>query len=376
LSVDKANPASHLYKRLGYEIASERRTSLTTKKRLKGGTKLTPMRIILKIFKWALKSVGLLLAAIILAGLVFRMFAPAPQPPGELIDIGGFSLHINTTGAQNNKPTLIIESGAGAPSEYYYWLGEMLKDSIRIVRYDRAGIGYSDLSDAPRDPETIAEELHTLLEKAGESPPYILAGHSYGGHYIRVFTELYPDEVAGLVFIDAPHPNSSERLNMPPEPKFLSALYKVGAITGDLGVLGLGDRVLGPILRAPGLPEEVTNRYLDYTLNGKYLWGYLEEEKWYPELVERSGSINDFGSRPVRVFSGTNLNEKGLVNLGLNPEEVRAERRKMQEEIAGLSTNGQAFFLEGGHITIFSLKENATIICKEILKLLVELETG
>lgn len=316
---------------------------------------------------------GLLLAMVILAGLVFRLFTPVPQPPGELIDVGGFSLHINATGAQNDKPTLLIESGAGAPSEYYYWLGEMLRDSMRVVRYDRAGIGYSDLSDAPRDPETIAGELHTLLEKAGESPPYILAGHSYGGHYIRVFTALYPDEVAGLVFIDAPHPNSSERLNTPPEPKFLKALYKVGAITGDLGVLGLGDRVLGPILRAPGLPEEVTNRYLDYTLNGKYLWGYLEEEKWYPELVERSGGINDFGSRPIRVFAGTNLNEKALLKMGLNPEEIRTERRKMQEEIAGLSTNGQAFFLEGGHITIFSLKENAAIICNEILKLIVEL---
>jgi pimeloyl-ACP methyl ester carboxylesterase len=331
------------------------------------------MRIILKILKWALKSIGLLLAAIIVAGLIFRLFAPAPQPPGELVDIGGFSLHINATGEQNNKPTLVIESGAGAPSEYYYWLGEMLKDSMRIIRYDRAGIGYSDLSDAPRDPETIAEELHTLLEKAGESPPYIMAGHSYGGHYIRVFTGRYPDEVVGLVFLDAPHPNSGERLKMPPEPGFLKALYKVGAITGDLGVLGLGDRVLGPILRAPGLPEEVTNRYLDYTLNGKYLWGYLEEEKWHPELVERSGVINDFGSRPIRVFAGTNLNEKALLKMGLNPEEIRTERRKMQEEIAGLSTNGRAFFLEGGHITIFSLKENAAIICKEILKLLVEL---
>jgi pimeloyl-ACP methyl ester carboxylesterase len=332
------------------------------------------MKFILKILKGILKSIGLLLAIIILAGLIFRLFSPKPQPPGELVDIGGFSLHINSIGERNNKPTLVIESGAGAPSEYYYWLGEGLKDSIRVVRYDRAGVGYSDLSDAPRDPETIAKELHSLLEKSGESPPYIMAGHSYGGHYIRVFTKLYPDEVVGLVFIDSPHPNSSERLNMPPEPKFLKALYKVGAITGDLGILGLGDRILGPILRAPGLPEEVTNRYLDYTLNGKYLWGYLEEEKWHPKLVEMSDRINDFGSKPIRVFAGTNLNEKALLKMGLNPEEIRTERRRMQEEVASLSTNGKAFFLEGGHITIFSQKENADIICNEILKLLGEIE--
>ncbi|WP_375583930.1 alpha/beta fold hydrolase [Cyclobacterium xiamenense] len=327
------------------------------------------MKVLLKICKGILKSIGLLVAIIIFAGLIFRLFAPKPQPPGELMDIGGFSLHINSIGSKSNKPTLVIESGAGAPTEYYYWLGEGLKDSMQVVRYDRAGIGYSDVSDTPRDPETIARELHNLLEKAGISPPYIMAGHSYGGHYIRVFTELYPDDVVGLVFLDAPHPNESERLNMPPEPKFLNTLYYIGAVSGDLGILGMFDRILGPILWAPGLPEEVTERYHDYTLSGKYLWGYLKEEKWYPGLVEISGTISDFGSVPIRVFAGTNLNEKALLDMGLNPEEIKTERRRMQEEVASLSTNGKAFFLEGGHITIFSQKENADIICNEILKL-------
>jgi pimeloyl-ACP methyl ester carboxylesterase len=332
------------------------------------------MKVILKILKWILKSIGLLLAIIILAGLIFRLFSPKPQPPGELVDIGGFSLHINSIGERNNKPTLVIESGAGAPSEYYYWLGEGLKDSIRVVRYDRAGIGYSDLSEAPRDPETVARELHTLLEKAGESPPFIMAGHSYGGHYIRIFTELYPDDVVGMVFLDTPNSNSNITLNMPPEPKILSVLYKVGAVAGDLGILGLFDRILGPLLRAPGLPEEVTDKYLEYTLNGKYLWGYMKEEKWYPKLIEMSGKNNDYGSMPVRVFSGTILNEKALLSLGLDPSEIRMKRKKRQEQLADLSTDGKVFFMEAGHITMFSQKENADIICSEILKLLRELE--
>lgn len=327
------------------------------------------MKTIFSIFKWVVRIIGVFLAIVLLAGLLFRLFSPEPQIPGELVDIGGFKLHIKRTGNKNNKPTLVIESGAGAPSEYYYWLGEGLKDSMRVIRYDRAGIGFSERSDAPRDPKTIARELHKLLEKAGESPPYILAGHSYGGHYIRVFTERYPEEVAGLVFLDSPHPDESKRLNMPPEPKFLNTLYYAGAISGDLGILGLFDRILGPILRAPGLPEEVTDRYLDYTLDGNYLWGYLEEEAYYPELVAMSRTITDFGSRPIRVFAGTNLNEKALLKMGLDPEKIRTERKKMQEEMANLSTNGKAFFLEGGHITIFSQKETADIICAEILKL-------
>ena len=332
------------------------------------------MKIIKKVLKWIGLSIGSLLLLIILTGLCFRLFSPKPQPPGELVDIGGFKLHINSMGEKNNKPTLVIEGGAGAPSEYYYWLGEGLKDNMRVVRYDRAGIGYSELSNTPRDPETIARELHTLLEESGEKPPYIMAGHSYGGHYIRVFTQLYPDEVAAMFFLDSPHPDIGKRLNMPPSPSYVNTIFKSGAILGDLGIIDLFVKTVGPILRAPGLPEEVTDRYQDYSLNGKYLWGYLEEEKGHSALVEMARKASDFGSLPIRVFSGTHLNKKALQEMGLDPEKIRSEREKMQQEIADISTNGKLFFLDGGHITIFTKKENADVICQEVIQLLGELE--
>ena len=334
------------------------------------------MKKILNVFKWIAKSIGALLALIILAGLTFRLFAPKPQPPGELIDVGGFKLHINSTGEKNNKPTLVIEAGAGAPGDYYHWLSEGLKDSIRVVRYDRAGIGYSELGNTPRHPETAARELHKLLELAGESPPYIMAGHSYGGHYIRIFTQLYRDEVAAMVFLDASHPETSERLNLPPEPWFLKAIYKIGAVLGDVGVLHLYDRTYGPILWAPGLPEEVTNRMKDYTYNGKFIRGYLKGDyKWGDILEEVSSEANNFDSLPIKVFSGTHLNEKALIRMGLDPVKVRTGREELQQEIADLSSEGELFFLDAGHVTIFTLKEHADFICEEIIQLLGELES-
>lgn len=332
------------------------------------------MRIIWKVLKWIGISIGSLFLLIILAGLALRLFSPKPKPPGALVDIGGFKLHINSMGEKNNKPTLVIESGAGAPSEYYYWIGEGLKDSMRVVRYDRAGIGYSELSDGLRDPETVAHKLRALLEKTGESPPYILAGHSYGGHYIRVFKQLYPNEVIALIFLDSGHPDEHERLGMPPSPSWLNSMYYAGAVLGDLGVLDLHTSIVKrSILWAPGLPEEVTDRYMDYTLNGKYLWGYLEEEKWHDDLVKMSKNAMEFDTLPIRVFSGTHWNKKALRKLGLDPNKMKTGRIKMQEEMASLSTNGKVFFLDGGHITIFSLKENADIICKEILRFVGEL---
>lgn len=332
------------------------------------------IRIILKILKWIGLSIASLLILIILVGLCFRLFSAKPQPPGELVDIGGFKLHINSTGERNNKPTLIIEAGAGGHSEYYNWIAEGVSDSIRVVRYDRAGIGYSELSDTPRDPETVARELHALLEKTGESPPYIMAGHSHGGHYIRVFKQFYPNEVAALVLLDSSHPDAHERFNMPPASSWLNSMYYAGAVLGDLGVLDLYMTMFGNIMLAPGLPKKVTDRYDDYFLNGKYLWGYLKEQEWHRSLEEMSKKVMEKDTLPIRVFSGTHLNDKAVRKMGLDPKKMRTERVKMQEEMAARSTNGKAFFLDGGHFTIFTKKENADIICKEILQLLEEIE--
>ena len=329
------------------------------------------MKIFLKILKWLSLSIISLVVLILLTGLIFRLFSPKPQPPGELVDVGGFKLHINSTGEKNNKPTLVIEAGAGAPGEYYHWFSEGLKDSMRVVRYDRAGIGHSELANTPRHPETVARELHQLLELAGESPPYIMAGHSYGGHYIRIFTQLYPDEVAAMVFLDSSHPETDERMNLPPTPWFVNPIYKIGAFLGDLGVLHLFDKNYGPILWAPGLPDSIINRMKDYTYNGKYLKGYLKgDNKWGNSLEKMAAAANDFGSLPIKVFSGTHQNDKVLTRMGVDPVNFREERKKLQQEIADLSSESELFFLDAGHVTILTLKEHADFICQEIIQLL------
>jgi pimeloyl-ACP methyl ester carboxylesterase len=322
------------------------------------------MKTILKVFKWLGWSFGLLLLLVILAGLSFRLFGPAPNPPGKLVDIGGFQLHINSTGEKSDKPTLVIETGQALPSEHYHWLSEGLKDSLRAVRYDRAGIAYSDLSHTPRDPVTIARELHALLEASGESPPYILAGHSFGGLFIRVFTQLYPDEVAAMVFIDSSHPDQRERLNFP-KAKDMSWLLSAAAFLADIGVLGLFDRLNGSILYVEDFPAEINNRFYDYTLNGKYYRGYRAEVKWSQSVYDQSRATTDFGSLPIRVFTAN----KKYNGATANPEWVQ-----LQREIAALSTDNKHLLVNGHHNSIYTTKENADIICREILTVVKELE--
>lgn len=335
------------------------------------------MKIFKKVLKWMGLSIGSIIALILMVGLISRLFVPKPQPPGKLVDVGGFKLHINSTGEKNNKPTLVIESGAGAPGEYYHWLSEGLKDSIRVVRYDRAGIGYSEFGDASADPEAAARELHKLLALSGESPPYIMAGHSYGGHYIRIFTQLYPDEVAAMVFLDSSHPDQGKRLKLPKSPWFLDPMYKLGAFLGDFGVLHLYDRNFGPLLWAPGLPQEILDRMKDYTIDGKFIRAATMirdgDSDWTRNLRKLSSEANDFGSLPIKVFSGTRQRDKALLRRGIDPENFRTQRIKMQEEIANLSSNGELFFLDEGHVTILTMKAHADRICEEILKLVREL---
>lgn len=318
------------------------------------------MKILVKGLKWIGRLFVLVLMLIVLAGFTFRLKTPKPQPPGKLVDIGGFKLHINATGKKGNKPTLILETGQALPTEHYHWLSEGLKDSMRVVRYDRAGIGYSDLSHTPRDPATIARELHTLLEKSGESPPYILAGHSFGGLFIRVFAQLYPDEVDAMIFIDSSHPDQRERLDFPKSKDF-SGLLSTLAVLGDMGIMGLFDRLNGSLFYADELPDEINNRFYDYTINGTYYRGYREEMKWGYTVYNQSRETQDFGSLPIRVFTA---------GKRYNGDDVSPEWIALQKEIAALSSDGKHTLINAHHNSIYTQKENADLICKAIFQLL------
>ena len=347
------------------------------------------MKKVGKIFKWLLKSIGLLLALIIVAGLVVRLFGPEPHEPlGELVDIGGFQLHINATGEKSDRPTLVIEGGSGTATEFYHWLSEGLKDSMRVVRYDRAGIGYSEANGTARDPETIARELHTLLEKAGESPPYIMAGHSLGGPYIRVFTELYPDEVIAMCLLDTTHPERVKRISSIPKAdswkfKTMIGLQRAQAVLADLGVLMLYDKLAGPILgrEMEGLPDEINSRTVDFLINGRYLHAMTDEMAYYHNTLERAGAVTDFGDLPVRIFPSAEreVSEEAYqryLKRGLDLRENQRISGELQKDYLNLSTDSKLIEVNGDHNTIYTKKENAAVICGEILQLLKNYETS
>lgn len=129
---------------------------------------------------------------------------PPYPPPGRLIDIGGWRLHLNCTGeARPGQPTVVLEAGKGDFSVEWSLVQPNLARSARVCSYDRAGDGWSDLGPHPRTMRQIVFELHTLLERAGEQSSVVLVGHSYGGWLVRLYQATYPAEVVAIVLTDA-----------------------------------------------------------------------------------------------------------------------------------------------------------------------------
>jgi len=153
------------------------------------------------------------------SGLVYQSTSTARDRrshpmPGQLIDVGGYKMHINCMGQSIGKqtPTVILDAGLGDTYTSWRKVQPQIAHLTRVCSYDRAGLGYSDASPRPRTSRDFAEELHTLLHTAGISGPLILVGHSLGGYNVRLYASLYRSEVAGVVLVDASHPEQQKRL--------------------------------------------------------------------------------------------------------------------------------------------------------------------
>jgi pimeloyl-ACP methyl ester carboxylesterase len=124
-------------------------------------------------------------------------------PPGQLVEVGGHRLHLNCVG--QGSPTVVLDAGLGAFSLDWGAVQPQIATTTRVCAYDRAGLGWSEPGPRPRSPEQFAGELHTLLTNAGVEGPYVFVAHSISGKTARLFASQHPDDVAGMVLIDARH---------------------------------------------------------------------------------------------------------------------------------------------------------------------------
>jgi pimeloyl-ACP methyl ester carboxylesterase len=171
--------------------------------------------------------------------------SPDRRPPGRFVDAGGFRLHLHAMG--EGTPVVVFDAALAGSSISWTFVQPGVARFARACAYDRAGFGWSEAGPMPRTAARIAGELRELLERAGEPPPYLLVGHSFGGFVMRLFAARYREDTAGLVLVDPAHPEDWVR----PAPKEQvridrgARLCRQGSIAARLGVAHLVSALVG-----------------------------------------------------------------------------------------------------------------------------------
>jgi len=267
-----------------------------------------------------------------------RRFHPMPGRRVEIMS-GGSSLYMHIDCKGQGTPTVVLDSGLGDSFVSWQKVQPEIAKFTQVCSYDRAGIGYSDPSPRPRTSQVIAEELNSLLRAAGISPPYVLVGHSMGGYDVRVFAGLYRIEVAGMVLVDASHPDQEKRL--PVELSGMEASWLREAEFLEFGMpfgiprfLGLCDE--NPAVRAA-------------ECNFRTAREGIAEMKAFHKSAAQAAAAGSLSDLPLVVLShDPDRNSADLPADLVKPTNDAWE--KMQEEMAHLSTRGtQSIAKNSGH---------------------------
>jgi len=288
-----------------------------------------------RVLRWigrGLAALVGLIAVLALAGASYEAIAAAGDArrypaPGQLVDVGGYRLHINCVGA--GSPTVVLDAGLGGSSLDWSLVQSELGSSTRVCAYDRAGMGWSDPSPHPRTPRQIADELHTLLTNAGIAGPYVLVGHSLAGKNVRLFALTHPEQVAGMVLVDA----RSEYVDANTSPAEVQAFQRANAaqasqyrVARSLGLV----RLIGANLwGAPAMPRETRTEGMLLTTSQRGVDAQTAEGLERAADDAQLEAAPSLGDRPLIVLASEQ-------NMTSTPYWVESQRRQ-----AALSTNGR-----------------------------------
>jgi pimeloyl-ACP methyl ester carboxylesterase len=261
---------------------------------------LSPIHRGRRLMIW-LSGILAVLLILILAGAIYEPLAEAADakaypPPGKMVDIGGYRLHLNCTGS--GSPTVVIESGWGDMSAVWGWVQPKVAKTTRVCTYDRAGMGWSEASPQPRTAREFAKELHTLLTNANEPGPFVLVGHSMGGYTVRVYAHDYPAEVAGLVLVDPQNLSTSDVTTFNPAPKPGQTSLPV-----LMARIGLARLLAGPLGSIQNLPEGDKQAYTVFTVTTRSTQTFLDEGMGMSEGGAQARAVTTLGALPLIVLS-------------------------------------------------------------------------
>jgi pimeloyl-ACP methyl ester carboxylesterase len=279
-------------------------------------------------------------------GIVTVRAATGPEASstiGRLVDVRGHRLYIDCTGS--GSPAVVLQSGLGESSSSWARIAPAVTTSTTVCVYDRAGHGRSDAAHGPQDGVALAIDLHILLERSGIEGPYVLVGHSSGGPYVRVFAERYPDEVAGMVMLDAQPADAFTALpDYPSTYQTLRLVYGLGPSLARVGLLGI----------ALGLPADQSTPAAAR--------GARDELAALPSTLQQAQALTTLGDRPLIVVTAGSGQQAGWLAA--------------QDSMASLSTSSVHRVVATATHTSLISGADAPASTQAILDVLASIRTG
>ena len=305
--------------------------------------------------KMAVLVLGIIVI-VLFTGILYQKVSEALDrrrysPQGELVDIGGFRLHLNCIG--QGTPTVVMDAGGSAPSTSWGLVPPEIAKFTRVCTYDRAGFGWSDSNfRVSRTSQQSVDELHLLLTKAEIKPPYILVGHSLGGVNMRLYASQYTDDVVGLVLVDSSHENQLTS-EMWRRVKMTSWFYQVLRLASHIGVVRLiGEMKLLPMLenikreiqKYPLAVQALFDTYKSFCYRPGYWATAASELANIKKSFAGLQSVTSLGSLPLIVLS------QGSKDSKMSDERFQ-KWASLQLDLAKLSSNSQHIIAEkSGHL--------------------------
>ncbi len=266
--------------------------------------------------------------------------------PGKLVDVGkGRRLQLDCRGS--GLPTVVLESGLDA---YGSLAWAAVHDSIartsRVCAYSRAGIMWSDPPSGPFDVRNAARDLHAALIASGEAAPWVMVGHSIGGPYAMIFTQLFAAEVTGIVFVDASHPEQFIEYAKSVGTSLLpsATIPRIGSALAWTGLVRLLPVPPNPA-SWPHIIGAVSPAFLSTSLSA-----LTSELEAIPVTLEQAGMMRSLGERPIIVLTAMRPDSPAdLAQMGLTSVQGAkrlAAWRALHDDEATWSARGQNVLVE------------------------------
>jgi pimeloyl-ACP methyl ester carboxylesterase len=295
---------------------------------------------------------------------------------GKSVSLGpafdNLSLSIDCRG--QGSPMVILDSGLGVPAVGWNPVQTEVAKFTRVCSYDRAGYGWSGASSAPRTSMQIVKELHALLEAAGEKGAYILVGHSFGGYNVRVYNGQYPNDVAGMVLVDASHEDQNDRMT-PALQAFMKKTMEqlkwqkmVAPLLIRFGIARFSQRNQG---EAPGVSKEFGQEMLYLQMQPKFIDASASELGLFAESANEVRAAGNLGDKPLVVLTAGKSADASQLPAGFPKKEFddfhEVWVNDLQVKESHLSTQGKRIMVpDSTHMIPFERPDTIVAAIHEV----------